>query len=417
MEKTSIDKISFYLLYLFIPSVIFSNALANSILVVLSFLSCYLIFKKEVQIPSWLFYFLILILYYLFHPSNFIDQSVHLHYKEILKILFLIRFPLLIVLILYLAKNQNNGRYFKLIFIIIASLLFLLSIDIIFQFIFKIDFFGIKPGHWDEGIKDFKRYSGFFGDELIGGAYLYLNCPLFLYFLINKNYEKKRFFFLFLIILTFISTILSGERVALFKLLLIFTIFAFFILPDFKKQKYILIIVFIFTAIFIYNNETLKKRYIQSTFTEIGSFEKIKKNSYHYLHYLTAIKIFKDNLFFGAGYKSFPDKCKKYDNDYDDKKNRKATSSCSTHPHNIIFQILSSGGLIGFLIFILFISQLILFLLNSKNYLLIIYVLVFYLPIIPSGSVFTSWINFNFWLILGLSLVYEKLKFNNKNLL
>ena len=83
----------------------------------------------------------------------------------------------------------------------------------------------------------------------------------------------------------------------------------------------------------------------------------------------------------------------------------------------MIFQILSSGGIIGFIIFLLFLSKLILFLLNSKNYLLVTYVLVFYLPIVPSGSIFTSWINFNFWLILGLSLVYEKLKLSKKDLL
>ena len=99
------------------------------------------------------------------------------------------------ILILYLAKKEINVKYFKIIFIILSILLFLLSIDIIFQFIFKVDIFGIKPGHWDENINDFKRYSGFFGDELIGGAYLYLNSFLILYFLTNKNLQNKRIFF------------------------------------------------------------------------------------------------------------------------------------------------------------------------------------------------------------------------------
>jgi O-antigen ligase len=417
MEKISIDKISFYLLYLLIPSIIFSNALANILLVVLGFFSCYLIFKKQIQIPSWLIYFFILVLYYFLHPTNFLIEWNHLDYKNLIKILFLIRFPLLVILILYLAKKEINVKYFKIIFIILSLLLFLLSIDIIFQFIFKVDIFGIKPGQWDDNINDFKRYSGFFGDELIGGAYLYLNSFLILYFLINKNLQNKRNFFLILIFLILISVILSGERVALFKYLLLITIFIFFIIPDFKKQKFILIFTFFLLGILIYNNETLKKRYIQGTFNEIGSVEKIKNNSYHYLHYVTAINIFKDNVLFGAGYKSFPLECKKYDEQYYDLEKRKAITSCSTHPHNMIFQILSSGGIIGFIIFLLFLSKLILFLSNSKNYLLITYVLVFYLPIIPSGSIFTSWINFNFWLILGLSLVYEKLKINKKDLL
>ena len=342
----------------------------------------------------------------LFFTSNQFFKCIELlNYENLIKI-FLIRFPLLVILILYLAKKEINVKYFKIIFIILSILLFLLSIDIIFQFIFKVDIFGIKPGQWDENINDFKRYSGFFGDELIGGAYLYLNSFLILYFLTNRNLQNKRNIFLILIFLILISVIFSGERVALFKYLLLLTIFTFFLLPDFKKKKFILIFTFFFLSIFIYNNETLKKRYVQSTFSEIGSVEKIKNNSYHYLHYVTAINIFKDNVLFGAGYKSFPLECKKYDEQYNDLKKRKAVTSCSSHPHNMIFQILSSGGIIGFIIFLLFLSKLILFLLNSKNYLLVTYVLVFYLPIVPSGSIFTSWINFNFWLILEVPIDY-----------
>ena len=93
-------------------------------------------------------------------------------------------------------------------------------------------------------------------------------------------------------------------------------------MSDFKKKNYINIC-FFFLSIFIYNNETLKKRYVQSTFSEIGSVEKIKNNSYHYLHYVTAINIFKDNVLFGAGYKSFPLECNKYDEQYNDLKKEK----------------------------------------------------------------------------------------------
>ena len=139
MEKTSIDKISFYLLYLFIPSIIFSNALANSILIVLSFLLLFN-FQKQIQIPSWVIYFFVLILYYFLNPNNFFNEWPNIHFENLLKSFFLIRFPLLVILLLYLAKNENNVKYFRFVFIILSLLLFLLSIDIIFQFIFKIDF-------------------------------------------------------------------------------------------------------------------------------------------------------------------------------------------------------------------------------------------------------------------------------------
>ena len=99
------------------------------------------------------------------------------------------------------------------------------------------------------------------------------------------------------------------------------------------------------------SNNSIQTRLIKSTAIEIGSFENIKKNSYHYLHYKTAIKIFNDNLLFGGGYKSFPVLCKNYDHGQYNSIDRKAISVCSTHPHNMIIQILSSGGIIGFILF------------------------------------------------------------------
>ena len=84
--------------------------------------------------------FCINFLYYFLNPNNFFNEWPNIHFEKFIKIFFLIRFPLLVILLLYLAKNENNVKYFRFVFIILSLLLFLLSIDIIFQFIFKIDF-------------------------------------------------------------------------------------------------------------------------------------------------------------------------------------------------------------------------------------------------------------------------------------
>ena len=404
VKKNLFNKMSFFLIYLYIPSIIFSNALSNILLLIFSFFSFYLILKNRIQIPTWMVYFIIFIFFYFFHPSNFKEFDL----EKLIKIFFLIRFPLFVLLILYLADKEDNRKYFKIIFKIIFLFLVLLSIDIIYQFIFKIDLLGYKPGAWDENILDYKRYSGFFNDEYIGGAYLYLNSYLVLYLFLKDKLLLKYGFLLAAISLILIATIMSGERVALFKLSLMIMISAFFLLPVFKGKKIYLIIMFSLATMFVLNNDTLSKRYIDSTITEIGNFENIKNNSYHYLHYKKALDIFKDNPVMGGGYKSFPLLCNAYDNKQYEAKSRKATSACSTHPHNMFIQILSSGGLVAIILFLLFITKLITHLLNEKNYLLIVFLIIYFMPFIPSGSIFTSWINFNFWLIIGLGLVFDK---------
>ena len=285
VKKNLFNKMSFFLIYLYIPSIIFSNALSNILLLIFSFFSFYLILKNRIQIPTWIVYFIIFIFFYFFHPSNFKEFDL----EKLIKIFFLIRFPLFVLLILYLADKEDNRKYFKIIFKIIFLFLVLLSIDIIYQFIFKIDLLGYKPGAWDENILDYKRYSGFFNDEYIGGAYLYLNSYLVLYLFLKVKLLLKYGFLLAAISLILIATIMSGERVALFKLSLMIMISAFFLLPVFKGKKIYLIIMFSLATMFVLNNDTLSRRYIDSTISEIGNFENIKNNSYHYLHYKTAL--------------------------------------------------------------------------------------------------------------------------------
>ena len=64
----------------------------------------------------------------------------------------------------------------------------------------------------------------------------------------------------------------------------------------------------------------------------------------HQNHIKTAIKIFDDNKFFGIGVKQFRLIC-------NDPKYLENKHSCSTHPHNIYFQILAELGLLGFLLY------------------------------------------------------------------
>ena len=82
-------------------------------------------------------------------------------------------------------------------------------------------------------------------------------------------------------------------------------------------------------------------------------------------------------------------------------------SGCSTHPHNIYFELLAETGIIGLFIFVIFILKLIIdtYLKNrSKNKIIFIFIFSFvvsYFPIKPSGSFFSTWNGYFIWIIVS----------------
>ena len=130
----------------------------------------------------------------------------------------------------------------------------------------------------------------------------------------------------------------------------------------------------------------------------------------HEDHYRSAIKIFKDNIIFGAGPKSFRLKCS-------DPKYLVSDNSCVSHPHNTYVQLLSEIGIIGFLfvffIFIILCINLIKIIYEKyflNNYIsplkisLLICFLITLWPLIPSGNFFTNWLNVVYYLPVGFFL-------------
>ena len=115
-------------------------------------------------------------------------------------------------------------------------------------------------------------------------------------------------------------------------------------------------------------------------------------------HYNVAIQVFKNNKLFGVGLKNYRLEVTKKNYDKD----------ASIHPHQTHFEILSELGLIGYILFIFIFSFLILS--SIKSYLKdkddinlcgILFVTISLMPLIPSGSFFTTfgaalfWFNFS----------------------
>ena len=115
-------------------------------------------------------------------------------------------------------------------------------------------------------------------------------------------------------------------------------------------------------------------------------------------------------------FRSFRHECEKYSKDYLSEvyqyKVVTDLNGCSSHPHNIYFELASETGLIGLILFIILLYFLIIKnlkdCLNNKNLAIAISVLIsLVFPLKPTGAVFsTIYASFIFYYI-GLVLFYK----------
>ena len=135
------------------------------------------------------------------------------------------------------------------------------------------------------------------------------------------------------------------------------------------------------------------------------------EKSYYIIHYKSALQVFKNHKLFGVGLKNYRKEVVK--EEYPD--------LASIHPPQVHFEILAELGIIGYLFFIAFflitIFKSIKSYLETKDIFILsglLYVTVSLIPILPSGSFFTSfgatmfWMNYAF-MTMGLK---ELIKIN-----
>ena len=130
----------------------------------------------------------------------------------------------------------------------------------------------------------------------------------------------------------------------------------------------------------------------------------------HQNHALIGIHMFKENPIFGHGLKMFRVKCS-------EKKYYLGERSCTTHPHNTLITFISELGIIG-LLFYLSIVYLILKTMYKKNdikKIIPISLLIYILPIVPSGYFFNNHASIMFYIGVGLYLGINKIKFDEIN--
>ena len=161
------------------------------------------------------------------------------------------------------------------------------------------------------------------------------------------------------------------------------------------------------TLVFISFNKDYQKRFygqFVGPIIKMKNINEIINNTVYGANFDRAIKIFKSNILFGVGIKNFRVESSnpKYRNDELKFNDQAAT----THPHQIHFEFLSDLGIVGYSLIILNIIKLLLdqrkLKLNVFRYGSILFIISYMIPLIPSGSFFSTfyatifWINYSF---------------------
>ena len=160
-------------------------------------------------------------------------------------------------------------------------------------------------------------------------------------------------------------------------------------------------------------NSGYKLRYLDQ-FTKVLSKEGISfyfDNTVYGAHYNVAKEIFKDNKIFGVGIKNF--RVESFSEKYDNLDHKENDRRANTHPHQIHYEFLAETGLVGYFSFMFFIILSTYFVLKSyiknKNLYQLsgtFYVLICLIPLLPSGSFFSTYSSSLFWLNYAIMVSY-----------
>ena len=384
----------------------------------------------------------ILFLFYTYKTNNFSWIK-----NEDAKILLLLYFLLIINFIFSSDKNlsllRDIGFIKYIIFIFAVKNLLLNKIDIIkkiiniwsiFFLIVIIDlyfeyFFGKNIlGFYSE---DPLRLVGFLGDEykigtlIVGFLFPIISFWFYRLFYEKKNdkriYLKKLFYFLSIILVLYIC-LPVGQRSNVVKIILSF-VFLFYFFPFMTTKKKILSFLLFILLVFstIWSNESFKNRFLDTIFwpdQEKVKFIETYKNSHYWKHHYSAYLVFKNNPIFGVGNKNYRNSCLNF-SDETDALTLNTNRACTTHPHQIYYEFLSEHGIFG-LFFIIILTALYLkkfsqFKKNKNLYLLggFTYFIFTFMPLVPSGSFFTSFNATLFW--INFCFMYSKTNNNDLN--
>ena len=330
-----------------------------------------------------------------------------------------VRFIFLALSIKIFLENASD-KLQRLVFKIWLLIFLVISFDLIFEYFLGFNTFGFSsymPG----------RLSGFLNQELKIG-HLYSALVLLISIFIFKFYNNNYYFYFGLITFVTIS-LLIGERSNFLKVLFISSIFIFVFDKKYLLNKLVIFLILTLSlTTFVTFNEDYNKRFwgqfikpiifANSKTVKIGETDKINIKNFFYnsvygANYNRGYKVFLDNKVFGVGIKNYRNESNK--KKYENKKLRFNNHASSIHPHQVHLEFLAETGLFGYISFVLFIFYSIYH--SLKNFLVtknliilasLLYFIFSLMPLIPTGSFFTTFGATLFWINYGFMINNKK---------
>lgn len=399
---------NYMFLYFFLPSLVVGVFVSN--LVYALFTTTYLLLNFKQLKKYFLKYIKFSIFFSCFYFYLLVSSLSSEEIKNSLESSLLYFSLLIYVFAIIDFFSQDNKRI--IIFLKIATLtFFIISIDALIEFIFGNNTLGFSSDL--EG-----RIAGLFNNRLVIGKYLILLLPTIVgIFFLNFNLLSKGFknFFYLVLVFSFFTILISGERAAYLLLILYFFLLIMYFFKKISPKKLIVIFVSIllFLAIpFTFSEKKSRLFFNIDTYFEISNYD---ENPYAAM-FKTAINIHVQDFLIGAGPNNYRTLCNK-------EKFKTSNLSCSTHPHNIPIQLLAEIGIFGFVfvyfVFLYFIYQIKYEIVESKLhksslglYSIKSSFILYLWPFIISGNFFLSWYSFIFYLAFSMYLLFEN-RINN----
>ena len=406
-NKDQIENQLYFFLVSFIPlAMLFGPAISLINTIIIGITLLIFSFSKKIFYFKKIEIILLLILYFylIFNSLISIDKSIGINRN-----LGFVRFILFFIAINYLFYlTKNHKKIFNFWLFILSIFLF----DIYFERFYGSNILGFGKIEIDGVLQpNGDRVVSFFKDEPIAGSFLsgYMFILIgFIFSKLDKNNFSKFLSFLILTIFL-VGVLITGERSNTIKVFVGCFIFLFVI--DYIKLRTKFLIVFLLIGLFsiiVSYSDYIKMRYAGQIYNQLVDKEtrsKFSNNLYIQL-YKSGYAVFKNNPLLGVGNKNYRvETCDKK------KKDINQEYYCTTHPHQLYFELLSEHGIFGFLIVLsiifFLIFRLIRIILLSKNYIQVgafIYLIINFIPILPSGAFFSD---FNLTLfMLNFSIMY-----------
>ena len=416
------NKISIFLFTLLPISLILGNFAVNLNILIIDILTIYICYIKKNWDWTKEKFFKLLVVFYIFLIVNSLYSYYFSTYPTNSALIRSLTFIKFIIFAYSFKILVTDYRILKIIMNFWGCIIAIVIFDTFFESIFGKNIIGNES-------PDGTRIVSFFKDEtVVGSLILCFGYAITTYYLSQNLKVKNNIIFNFLLLLIPVTILITGERSNFIKSLIIFSLIIIFINQQkliLKKRNFMILILLSFLSLIylnpnIYNKQTeFFKRVVdinktENEFIEGSNFFNRFQNIRYFAHYDVSLKIFKEYPLFGVANKNFRHEC--HNKKYFDEKIKLSNVRCNTHPHQIHFELLSEHGIIGYIFFFViiftglkkiyhnYIATKSIFYLSS-----LLYLMIFLIPILPSGSFFSTFNGTLFWIIFSIGNIKKTL--------